>query len=943
MLENIQERVEQLARMVVLSDSGDLPGLVALQEQAVTLAGELAEGHADELSALAQQISMLAESIVLRSADNTDTAFQQIGATVDRLQTVINAGSIGSSSSSTPSQSSSADEELITAWITSTEGMLTDIEGKLLALERTPTDSEVVAEIRRTLHTLKGECGVLSLHAAQRVCHEAESLIDIRIEASLALPIDPFLTLLDWMKSYITSLAADRSATPTDETPVLEAILAAQRAHLPTVTSSAVVATAMQATATTSSSAVAPTTQSTAAATPVSSSAESNPSSSAGQEAFASPDPQSFDLTPILFAAQPGTEENLADFLCEAKDHIANSEEALLALDQDRTNNELINTVFRAFHTIKGVSGFMALKPIVSLAHSAEQLLDGARSGTILLGRPELDLILASCDLMTRLLGVLEGSTGPSRGDFDSLVQKLDATAKPSANGQLKTANGSKASASSICTQPSPSISTSLQGLPLPPQSTPTTLPLTSPLIEAKAATQPSTLASTPALTPTSTPNQGTSSNPEIESTGSAKIRKVDQTVKVNTSRMDSLVTMVGELVIAQQMVVQDITAIAGNGQRVQRTLSHMGKMIRDLQEVSMSLRMVNLKSTFQKMTRLVRDVSQKAGKQIEVFTEGEDVELDRNVVEAITDPLVHMIRNSCDHGVEPADERRAVGKSPTGKVNLRAYHAGGSIVIEISDDGRGLRREKLLAKAKSKGLIAQDADDSSMPDGEVYNLIFLPGFSTADKVTDISGRGVGMDVVRRNIEALRGKIEIRSNPGNGTTFLLRLPLTMAIIDGMVVRVGKQRYVLPTLSIQQSFRPKADDVKTVVGAGEMVKVRGSMLPIYRLNRVLELTEGLTHIAEALLIVMEADDSRFCLMVDEILGQHQVVIKTLTQTGQQIRGVSGGAILGDGRVALILDVAQVVSLAREGTNSTLSTRHLTAQSAERFTTSHSSQT
>jgi two-component system chemotaxis sensor kinase CheA len=272
-------------------------------------------------------------------------------------------------------------------------------------------------------------------------------------------------------------------------------------------------------------------------------------------------------------------------------------------------------------------------------------------------------------------------------------------------------------------------------------------------------------------------------------------------------------------------------------------------------------------------------------------------------------------------------EERRAAGKPPTGHVTLRAYHAGGSIVIEISDDGRGLRREKLLTKAKSKGIIPQDADEASMPDSEVFALIFQPGFSTAEKVTDISGRGVGMDVVRRNIEALRGKIEIRSTPGKGTTFLLRLPLTMAIIDGMVVRVGKQRYILPTLSIQQSFRPKDDDIKTAVGVGEMVKVRSSMLPIYRLHRVLELHEGLDQIADALLIVMEADDSRFCLMVDEILGQHQVVIKTLTQTGQKLKGVSGGAILGDGRVALILDVAQVVSLAREGSGGPIPLRRI----------------
>lgn len=923
MLENIQERVEQLARMVVLSDAGDLPGLVALQEQSVSLAGELAEEHADDLSVLASQISMLAESIVLRSVDDTNAAFQQIGATVDRLQNALNSpcadGTLGKSS-----QNSSADDELITAWIGSTEGMLTEIEGKLLTLERNPTDTEVIADIRRTMHTLKGECGVLSLHAAQKVCHEAETLIDTRIDAGLSVPIDPFLMLLDWMKSYITRLSGDRSATPADDKPVLDAILAAQQAHLASSVAPATTNTEPSLTPAMNSTVVAASGSQTSSATDSGQLAGSATTESQAAD-FANPDPQTFDLTPVNFAAQPGTEENLPDFLCEAKDHIANSEEALLALDQDRTNNELINTVFRAFHTIKGVSGFMALKPIVSLAHSAEQLLDGARGGSILLGRAELDLILASCDLMTRLLGVLEGSTGPSRGDFDSLVQKLDAAAKTPGSGHTGNVptKPQAAAAASTVTDATQVQSSS----PHPVSSSTLSNSGTQTVIENKDTPSPS---STPSSSATS---------PDAEAAGSAKIRKVDQTVKVNTSRMDSLVTMVGELVIAQQMVVQDVATIAGNGQRVQRTLSHMGKMIRDLQEVSMSLRMVNLKSTFQKMTRLVRDVSQKAGKQIEVFTDGEDVELDRNVVEAITDPLVHMIRNSCDHGVEPGDDRRAVGKSPVGKVNLRAYHAGGSIVIEISDDGRGLRREKLLAKAKSKGLVPHDADESSMPDSEVFNLIFLPGFSTADKVTDISGRGVGMDVVRRNIEALRGKIEIRSNPGNGTTFLLRLPLTMAIIDGMVVRVGKQRYVLPTLSIQQSFRPKSDDVKTVVGAGEMVKVRGSMLPIYRLNRVLELTEGLTQIADALLIVMEADDSRFCLMVDEILGQHQVVIKTLTQTGQQLRGVSGGAILGDGRVALILDVAQVVSLARDGTGRPIPTRRIQTETGELTASTH----
>jgi two-component system chemotaxis sensor kinase CheA len=866
MIDGLQERIEQIARMAVLSDAGDLPGLVAMQEQAASLAADLAEdpsdGSAEAVAELARKVGALAESIVMREASNVDEAFSQIGVAIEQLQTAASGGPANASASSPSADALDSDDEIVSTWIDSCEGMLSDLEGRLLSLEKSEDASEDVAAIRRTLHTLKGECGVLSLHVPQRLCHEAESLIDMRLEAQQPLPIDPLLALLDWMKSFTTQLSADRNCKPADEKAIMDALIAAQGGAS---------ATAAEATATPASAPVA-----------------SEPAPSATPAPAPSPAEGEDDLTPLAFGPQPGTEENLADFLCEAQDHIAHSEEALLALDQDRGDLELINTVFRAFHTIKGVSGFMGLKPIVSLAHSAEQLLDGARSGTLTLGQHELDLVLASCDMMTKLLDVLEGSTGPTAGDFRALVRRLDAAAQPGGGSAAPEPRQAKASPAATVATASPSASSdepSPEGL------------------------EPSV----PAGEPASAGGQA----------GVAKPRKADQTVKVNTTRMDNLVTMVGELVIAQQMVVQDISGIievAGDAQRVQRTLGHMGKMIRDLQEVSMSLRMVNLKSTFQKMTRLVRDVSQKAGKQIEVVTEGEDVELDRNVVEAITDPLVHMIRNSCDHGVEGVEERKAAGKSPVGQVTMRAYHSGGSIVIEIADDGRGLRREKLLAKAKAKGLIPADFDEDSMPDSEVFALIFRPGFSTAEKVTDISGRGVGMDVVRRNIEALRGKIEIRSTPGEGSTFLMQLPLTMAIIDGMVVRVGQQRYVLPTLSIQQSFRPQPEDLKSVLNVGEMVRVRESMLPIYRLSRVLDLREGAQKIEDALLIVMEAHGTRFCVMVDEIIGQQQVVIKTLTQTGQKVRGVSGGAILGDGRVALILDVAQVAEIARDSTES-----------------------
>lgn len=837
-----------MARTIVLADANDLAGLVVLQEQAVVLASELAAGDSASLAELARRIASLAEAIVLRTAPDADAAFIEIGKVIDRLAESATAPEAGAN----PEPVSADDQGLIAAWITGCDGMLTDLEDRLLALERTPTDGEVIADIRRTMHTLKGECGVLSLHTAQKLCHEAETLLDLCVETKRPIPIDPFLLLLDWLRAYTGRLSADHAAVPTGHAEVMDAIHRAQETQQ----------------------------EQAAPAAPIQA---AHPQPLRADEPAAAPTPMpaatGSDATPVQFSPQPGTEENLADFLCEARDHLAGSEEALLSLEHDRGNVELINTVFRAFHTIKGVAGFMGLKPIVQLAHSAEQMLDGARSGAVALGRVELDVVLASCDMMTRLLGVLNGSAGPSWGELHALIARLDGAGNAGGAAVVAAAEPPSAPAAS------PKEASSATAIPA-------------------AATVPS-----PGVQAVRTPAPS-----EVDAT--QRTRKSDQTVKVSTTRMDSLVTMVGELMIAQQMVEQDLSAVGESNLRVQRTLGHMSKMIRELQEVSMSLRMVNLKGTFQKMTRLVRDVSQKAGKQIEVVTEGEDVELDRNVVEAITDPLVHMIRNACDHGVEGPDDRAAAGKPRLGRIVLRAYHAGGAIVIEIADDGRGLRREKLLAKARSKGLLPAERADGEMSDSEVFSLIFLPGFSTAEKVTDISGRGVGMDVVRRNIEALRGKVEIRSTPGSGTTFLMRLPLTMAIIDGMVVRVGGQRYVVPTLSIQQSFRPTASDVKTVVELGEMVNVRGSLLPVYRLARVLELNEGHREIAQGLLIVMETHESRFCLMVDEILGQHSVVIKTLTQTGQPLKGVSGGAILGDGRVALILDVAQLAELATD---------------------------
>jgi two-component system chemotaxis sensor kinase CheA len=317
-----------------------------------------------------------------------------------------------------------------------------------------------------------------------------------------------------------------------------------------------------------------------------------------------------------------------------------------------------------------------------------------------------------------------------------------------------------------------------------------------------------------------------------------------------------------------------------------------------------MSMRMVPIKQTFQKMVRVVRDTSQKAQKKIELKLKGESTEIDRNMVEKFYDPLMHMVRNSVDHGIETPAERLKAGKPETGTVVLSAYHQGGNVCVEIRDDGKGLDKEKILAKAMENGIITET---EGLDDEDIYKLIFQPGFSTAQVVTEISGRGVGMDVVQKTIDELRGKVNIVSEPGEGTTFTIALPLTLAIIDGMVVEVGKERYILPTISVAESLRPKKGEYSTVQGRGEMIMIRGSLIPLIRLYEVVQVDPEKKEPWEALVVVIEHHGHQRCLMVDRLVGRQEVVIKSLGHSLKKVKVLAGGAIMGDGRVGLILDV------------------------------------
>ncbi len=378
--------------------------------------------------------------------------------------------------------------------------------------------------------------------------------------------------------------------------------------------------------------------------------------------------------------------------------------------------------------------------------------------------------------------------------------------------------------------------------------------------------------------------------------------------LRVDAGKLDYMMDMVGELVIAQSLITHNPEIGALESGPLQRNLQQLGRITAEVQRVAMSMRMTPVSQLFSRMNRLVRDLTRKNGKQVRLELTGEETELDKTIIEQLADPMMHMVRNSLDHGLEGPEERTAAGKSPEGTLVLSASHQAGHILIEITDDGRGLNTEKILKKARERGLVPEG---HNLSENEIFFLIFEPGFSTAEVVTDVSGRGVGMDVVRRQIQGLRGRIEIRSVRGRGATFLMRLPLTLAIIDGLIVGVGEERYIMPINSVREMLRPTPEMIFTMEGRAEMAMVRGELLPIVRLDRRFGIEGARQNPAEALFVVVEAQGRRFCLLVDEMIGKQEVVIKSLGDTFRQVSGISGGAILGDGRVGLILDVNGVL--------------------------------
>ncbi|MEN6385214.1 MAG: chemotaxis protein CheA [Phycisphaerales bacterium] len=601
------------------------------------------------------------------------------------------------------------------------------------------------------------------------------------------------------------------------------------------------------------------------------------------------------------------------DFITESKEHIESGEAGLLQLESKPDDSEVLNMIFRAFHTIKGMAGFLNLTELGSLAHSAENLLDLARKGELILEGKYTDAVFESIDMLKKMINDLKESIDAKKAvtvqtNLPALLEKLKMLAQgQSLEAVLKTPHGEKRDEKleDILSKEEPAAAK--------PQETP--------LQQETAKTEKIAKPQENVNPEEKTTNQQSPAE-QVDMRGpiprrSGEDRRVeiaaDEKIKVSTTRLDNLINMTGELVIAQLMIREEANTRLSAEYDLNRKVAHQGKIIRELQELSMSMRMVPIEGVFQKMARLVRDLSHKAEKKINFVTKGEETELDRNIVDKIADPLVHMVRNSVDHGIESAEERAKSGKNPAGKIELRAFHQAGNIVIEIEDDGKGLNKERILKKAIENGIVEQG---QQLTDEEIFKLIFHAGLSTAEKITSISGRGVGMDVVKKNIESLRGKIEISSAIGKGTIFTIRLPLTLAIIDGQIIRVGQERYIVPINSIVQTLKPDKNQLSSVQNKGEMLMVRGQMMPMIRLYKLFNTKPITEDPTQGLLVIVEEESKKCCLMVDELLGQQQIVIKSLGDGLGIVKGVSGGAIMGDGMVSLILDIPGIMALAQD---------------------------
>ena len=638
-------------------------------------------------------------------------------------------------------------------------------------------------------------------------------------------------------------------------------------------------------------------------------------------------------------------------FFDEADELLADMEQHLLELDPLAPDIEPLNAIFRAAHSIKGGAATFGFSVLQETTHLLENLLDGARRQEMSLSTEIINLFLETKDIMQEQLDAYKTSQKPDVDSFEYICQALrqlaldaqqqDAPAAPAVAqhavaapaaieggmrvclcglkpnevplmleelgnlGEVKNPHQTENSLEvTLLTSASEDDISAVLCFVLEPEqisfTTPPQAVLPPVAIEPVAPVAVAPVAAKPAPTVAETPK------PRAKASESTSIR-------VAVEKVDQLINLVGELVITQSMLAQRSGSLDPvNHGDLLNSMSQLERNARDLQESVMSIRMMPMEYVFSRFPRLVRDLAGKLNKQVELQLQGSSTELDKSLIERIIDPLTHLVRNSLDHGIEDPATRLAAGKSEVGNLILSAEHQGGNICIEVTDDGAGLNREKILAKAASQGLAVSD----SMSDEDVGMLIFAPGFSTAEQVTDVSGRGVGMDVVKRNIQEMGGHVEIHSQAGKGTSIRILLPLTLAILDGMSVKVNNEVFILPLNAVMESLQPQAEDLHPLAGGERVLQVRGEYLPLVELFRVFDVAGAKTDATQGIVVILQSAGRRYALLVDQLIGQHQVVVKNLESNYRKVPGISAATILGDGSVALIVDVSALQTLNRE---------------------------
>ena len=572
----------------------------------------------------------------------------------------------------------------------------------------------------------------------------------------------------------------------------------------------------------------------------------------------------------------------IATFFDEAQEHLESIEEKAMALGSGDADAETLNSIFRAAHSIKGGSGTFGFTQLSDATHEMETLFDGLRKGKGKADESTVRVLLDACDAFKAHLARLKAGERGTDPAMETI--RIQLAGFRGAGAALSAATSSAPTEESFFDAPAASAAPAkgeAYGL------------FEEPAGEARAS-------------PAVVEKYGL-----FETDGSVEQnrRKGDQSsIRVSVEKIDRIVNLVGELVIAQAMMQQSVATLAAKqDERLAHSLATLDRNTRDLQQAVMSIRMMPMEFVFSRFPRLVYDLSSRLAKKVQLRTQGHETELDKELIELLVDPLTHVVRNAIDHGIESPEERRKAGKPESGTVAMRATHRGGSVIIEVTDDGRGLDRERILAKARELGM----AIDDSWTDAQAWGLIFEAGFSTAKEVTNLSGRGVGMDVVRRNITSLGGSVSVTSKKGEGTTIAIQVPLTLAVLDGMIVGVGDEQYIVPLEFVAEAFKPAEGDIKTVVNQASLVAVRGEHLPIVRLEDIVQLPAAgrdAVRRPDSLCLVVEVDQRRTALLVDSLIGQQQLVVKSLDTNLHPVPGLAGATILGDGRVALILDVS-----------------------------------